>query len=214
VTFTRQNKESISIQVRAQKKRTSWPNIYSRTHRTGSKSWVVDLGEINGKRDRQSFKTKEEANTFAEQARIKKQNEGLAAFSLPLDIKTDAFRASELLKETGQTLHQVAVEYKEAHEHLKTSGHTIEHVTKEFVQADRILRERGLTVNSVVSEYAKLFDDLKPNGATIREAVEHYQIHVLQYRNAPSIGEIVDQMLDTAESNNVVNGRFRIFEIG
>ena len=43
----------------------------------------MDLGLVEGKRDRQAFKTKDEAETYAEKARVQKQNEGLTAFSLP-----------------------------------------------------------------------------------------------------------------------------------
>jgi integrase len=163
---------------------------------------VVDLGEINGKRGRHSFKTKEEANTFAEQARIKKQNEGLAAFSLPLDIKTDAFRVSEILKNTGQTLHEVAIQFKNAHDLVKPFGHATSHAAQEHVYAEKLLRDRGLNLKGVLTEYAKLFDLLKAKGSSIVEAVEHYDNHVLRYRNAPLVDKIVDQMLDTAESNN------------
>ena len=54
-------------------------NVYTRTHRSLEVSCVVDLGLINGKRERHAFKTKAEADTFAEQKRIEHQNEGMAA---------------------------------------------------------------------------------------------------------------------------------------
>ena len=97
VTLARRKNQLVEHPFPLPKKRKKnvWPNVYTRTHPTGSKSWVVDLGEINGKRDRHSFKTKQEAETFAEQARVKKQNEGLAAFNLPNEIRADALRASE-----------------------------------------------------------------------------------------------------------------------
>ena len=48
-----------------QKRRRTWPHVYSRTNRGGQASYVVDLGLINGKRERLSFKTKGEADTVA-----------------------------------------------------------------------------------------------------------------------------------------------------
>jgi hypothetical protein len=105
VTFARQKSNPVLglPSKPKRKKKNAWPNVYTRTHRSGSKSWVVDLGEIDrdGKRDRHSFKTEEEADTFSEQARIKRQNEGFAAFSLPSEIRADALRASESWSLTG-----------------------------------------------------------------------------------------------------------------
>jgi integrase len=100
----------VQASVRKKKKR-SWPNIYPRTHRSGSISWVVDLGEIDGKRQRHSFLTKEEANTCAEQAKIKKVNEGLTAFGLPADVRHDAAKAHLMLKDHGITLVKAAEYY-------------------------------------------------------------------------------------------------------
>ena len=56
-----------------------WPKLYKRSYPTGQVGYVVDLGLIEGKRDRQTFKTKEEAETHAEKARIQRQNEGWVA---------------------------------------------------------------------------------------------------------------------------------------
>ena len=64
----------------------------------------MDLGLIEGKRDRQTFKTRDEAETHAEKARIQKQNEGLTAFALPKEIRVDAAKATEILKPHGVTV--------------------------------------------------------------------------------------------------------------
>jgi hypothetical protein len=68
------------------KRKRSWPNVYTRVHRSGQASYVVDVGLINGKRERPSFKTKAEADTFAELKRSERQNQGTAALALPQAI--------------------------------------------------------------------------------------------------------------------------------
>lgn len=78
--------------------------MYSRKHLSGQVSYVVDIGLINGKRERHSFKTKSEAGTFAELKRTERQNQGVAALSLPQAIKVDAAKASALL-----TTHNVSL---------------------------------------------------------------------------------------------------------
>jgi hypothetical protein len=48
------------------KPQTVMPNVYKRKPRSGQVSYVVDIGLIKGRRERQSFKTKAEAEVFAE----------------------------------------------------------------------------------------------------------------------------------------------------
>ena len=61
-------------------------HVYTRVRRSGQVSYVVDFGLINGKRERYSFKAKDQAGTFAEQTRIERTNQGAAALALPYDI--------------------------------------------------------------------------------------------------------------------------------
>ena len=74
----------------------------------------VDLGLINGKRDRRSFKTKQEAETFAEQARVKRQNEGMAGFTLSHTIRMDAAKAHAILGPAGVSLEEAAKHYRDS----------------------------------------------------------------------------------------------------
>ncbi len=114
------------------RRKVSWPRIYRRIHRSGQAGFTVDLGLVNGKRDRRTFPTKQAAETFATQARVAKENEGTAAFSLSADSRVEA---------------------------------------------------------------AKCLGKLRPWNATLTEAVDHYVEHVLKYRNAPPVAEIVQQLL-------------------
>ncbi len=92
---------------------------------------------INGNRIRETFKTREEAETRAEQIRIAKKNEGTAAFSLSPDQRAEA---------------------------------------------------------------GKCLADLQPYGVSLTEAVSHYVDHVLAYRNAPPICDIIQRMIADAKT--------------
>jgi len=100
---------------------------------------MVDLGEINGKRERYSFKTREEADTFAELKKAEKQNQGVAALALSHAVKVDAAKAHAILG---------------------------------------------------------------PHNVTQEEAAKYYFKHVIAYRNAPKLSEIVNRMISDAEKND------------
>src|SRR5208282_2859929 len=121
------------------KRKRSWPNIYTRVHGSGQASYVVDIGLINGKRERHSFKTKAEAGTFAELKRTERQNQGTAALAMPQAIKVDASKASVLLI---------------------------------------------------------------PHNVSLEEAAKYYLKHVIAYRNAPTVSQIVERMIADAEKND------------
>jgi integrase len=116
------------------------PHIYTQTNRSGQPSYVVDLGIVEGKRKRPSFPTKQEAQTYAEQARVARANEGTAAFSLPMDIRLDAAKANQVLA---------------------------------------------------------------PHSVTILEAAKYYQKHVLAYKTAPTVKEIVHKYIDDSVNRNL-----------
>ena len=94
---------------------------------------------VNGIRTRETFKTRDEADTRAEQMRVARQNEGTAAFSLATDVRVEAAKGTEMLR---------------------------------------------------------------PYSATITEACQYYVDHVLRYRTAPSIDEIVEKMIADAGKAN------------
>jgi integrase len=117
-----------------------WPKIYTRSYGGKKKVFVVDLGMTGANhRERKTFDTKQEADVFAEQARIAKQNEGTAAFSLSPDERAEASQSLELLRP-----HEVGL----------------------------------LTV------------------------AQYYLKHVIAFKTAPPIKDIVDQMIADAKSNN------------
>lgn len=127
-----------------------WPHVYTRRYPSGQVAYVIDLGLVDGKRERQAFKTKDEAETFAEQARIKRQNEGLAAFSLPAAVRVEALKASELLQPFGVALAQAAAEYSRALAVLNPHGVSLAQVVQYY--DNHVLKYRNAPVISKIVE--------------------------------------------------------------
>jgi hypothetical protein len=62
-----------------QRKKQRWPFVKVRAYASGAKGWIVDARTKTGG-ERKTFGTLAEADTFAEQCRIRRTNEGVAAF--------------------------------------------------------------------------------------------------------------------------------------
>jgi integrase len=121
----------------AKTKTKLWPPIHELHYDSGKKGWQVAC-QVDGKRIRETFPTKGEAETRAAQIRQQVENEGHAAFSLDADTRVEAVRAVE---------------------------------------------------------------KLTPHNATITDAVDHYCEHVLKYRAAPTVTEIVEKLVADAAAN-------------
>lgn len=122
------------------RKQPQWPGLYKRTHRGGQVGYVVDLGLINGKRNRRCFATLAEARTFAEQARIAKRNEGTAAFSLDEGVRVDAAKAYAILKPAKVSLLDAAEYYRDhmlAYLNAPTIAEMADKMVAEAEQNDR-----------------------------------------------------------------------------
>ncbi len=72
---------------------------------------MVDLGLVDGLRQRHSFQTKAEADSFAEAKRVERQNEGAAALGLSPAVRQDAAKAYALLSSHGVSLLRAAQYY-------------------------------------------------------------------------------------------------------
>jgi len=59
-----------------QARKSKWPRVTRRKNTGGSISFCVDMGRVGGNRLRKFFKTRAEADTYAEQQRIAKVNQG------------------------------------------------------------------------------------------------------------------------------------------
>src|ERR1041384_769984 len=89
------------------------PRIRKRQYQTGGVVWEVDLGKRHGHRPRRSFRTRDEVETFAQQARIADQQQGHGAFFLPIEIQMDARRLHDFLKPHDISLNDVLDHYAE-----------------------------------------------------------------------------------------------------
>src|SRR5258707_165620 len=90
----------------------NWPRIYRRVYPTGRSKWLVDLGKQGGEtRQRHSFDTRAEAEGFAQQARIARDNQGTVAFFLPYDAQAQAIKLYECLKAYDISLDDVRAHY-------------------------------------------------------------------------------------------------------
>ncbi|MBT3638348.1 MAG: tyrosine-type recombinase/integrase [Opitutae bacterium] len=81
-------------------------------------NFEVDAGYRLGgeKKHRKSFKTLEEAKTYAEQINIRLKNEGLSGFKLTREEQIDALKALKTVKGLGVSLTDAAAFYAEYHQ--------------------------------------------------------------------------------------------------
>ncbi len=78
-------------------------------------SYVVALGQIDGKQARKQFQTLIEAKTFAEVKAVEKKNHGLEALRMDEPIRREALEAIRILKGTDASLIDAAKEYVRLH---------------------------------------------------------------------------------------------------
>ncbi len=158
--------------VKSQKRsRPPWPRLYKRTHRSGQVAYAVDLGLIDGKRTRKCFASLQEAKTFAEQARVAKKNQGLAAFSFDEGDRVDASRAYEILKPAGVSLFAAAEYYRDhvlAHQNAPPISEIVAKMVAEAEGNDR----RDHTVDELrrrLGSFAHDFSNRKLGDITLVE---------------------------------------------
>ena len=100
-------------------RKSKWPRVTRRKNAGGSISFCVDMGRLAGRRLRKFFKTRLEADTYAEQQRIAKVNQGAAAFSIDEKLRVEAIEARRLLSPYGISLIEAAKYYIK---HAKPKG--------------------------------------------------------------------------------------------
>ena len=97
-----------TVSEKSKTKRPKWPQVTRRKNPGGSISFCVDLGRVNGKRERTFFKTRTAADSYAEQQRIARENMGTAAFSIDDALRHDAITAKQILAPFKATLTEAA----------------------------------------------------------------------------------------------------------
>jgi integrase len=135
--------ESVSEKPKA--KRSKWPQVTRRKNAGGSISFCVDMGRVNGKRERKFFKTRAEADTYAEQQRTARENMGTAAFSIDDALRHDAITAKQILAPFKATLTEAA-KYFVKHARPKGGTKSMIDLVTEMLDSRRKLGRRPSTV--------------------------------------------------------------------
>ena len=153
------------------KRKRSWPNVYTRVRGGGQASYVVDIGLINGNRERHWFKTKTEAGTFAELKQTERQNQGTAALAMPQVIKVDAAKASALLIPHNVSLEEAAkyhLKHVIAYRNRPTVSQIVERMIVDVEKNDR--RDRTVKdLKSSLGAFAEGFPDRQMSELAVEE---------------------------------------------
>jgi integrase len=110
---------------------------------------------------RETFKNRPEAQTAAEQARVMAKNNGVRAFAIPEDLRTDALAAARVLQPLNATLLEAAKFYADHLQQIRTSQ-KVSVVVKELLTAKEHdnLRPRYLKDLRVrLNRFAESFGD-------------------------------------------------------
>jgi integrase len=141
------------------KKRTKiWPPIYRVQNRSGNPSFQVAIGKVENKRKRVSFPTLQEAETYAEQARIKRANEGMAAFTLSREILLDADRSNRLLTPNGVSIWEAA-KYYERHVLAYKSAPIVREIVEKWIVEGERMNNRPRTLQDKKSRGNQFAED-------------------------------------------------------
>jgi hypothetical protein len=129
---------------------------------------------VNGKRERHTKDTLEDARVYAEQARIKRNNEGLAAFTLSSEIQRDAQQAWEKLKPHKVTL-TTAADYYLKHVIAFQGAPNIEIITKKLIAQAESNNRRDRTIGDLkhrFETFATDFGEMKLADLTLEQIKE------------------------------------------
>jgi integrase len=140
-----------------------------KTYVNGKLFWQVNLPsqlEIRDGRQvrvqkRETFKNREEAEIAAEQARVMAKNNGVRAFAIPEDLRTDALAAARVLQPLNATLLEAAKFYADHLRQIRASQ-KVSVVIKELLSAKEHdnLRPRYLKDLRVrLNRFAESFGD-------------------------------------------------------
>jgi integrase len=135
-----------TVSEKPKSKRPKWPKVTRRKNPGGSISFCVDLGRVNGKRERTFFKNRIAADTYAEQQRIARENMGTAAFSIDDAVRHDAVTAKKILAPFKATLTEAA-KYFVKHARPRGGSKTMLDLVTEILDAKKKLGRRKSTLD-------------------------------------------------------------------
>ena len=131
-------------------RKQSWPKIRPR-----GKSFVVDtrimVDGVIVSGERSTFKTKGEAETYAQQARVKRDNDGKTGLAIPEKLRIEALECAALLEPLGASLREATAYFIK---HARPAGgiKILNTIKEEFIRAkeDANRRAEYLRVQRVV----------------------------------------------------------------
>jgi integrase len=135
--------------------KSSWPPIVTLKYPSGKTAFQVAC-MIQGKRIREAYPTKPEAETRAAQIRQMVDNEGAAAFTLGADVRVEAGKCVEKLKPFPGTTITEAIDYY------------VDHVLK--------FRDTPI-INAVIAEIVKV----KESNGRRRDTIENFRIRAERF---------------------------------
>jgi integrase len=142
------------------RRKEEWPIIRKRRNPSGRISYMVDPGLRNGRRPRKFFKTKGEADTYAEQLRTARKNEGNGAFLLSQKVRVEVLEAQRQLTEVGATLSE-AVSYYIKHAAPRGGKKLLKDAVAELLSVKRKAGKRVSYVDTlgfVLNAFAREFE--------------------------------------------------------
>jgi integrase len=143
------------------------------------KSFQVDCGLINDKRHRKQFRTQREALAYAKVIETKILNEGASALSLSEDVRVDASRAQQILKQYDATLYDAAKYYSEHFLRFEDAP-VITRIVDKCVESARNNNRRSRSIGDLknrLNVFAESFGHLRPCEIEHEDIVEWIHDH-------------------------------------
>ncbi len=166
---------------RTKSSKSSWPPILRLRYVSGKIAFQVAC-MIRGKRIREAFPTKDEAETRAAQIRAMVDNEGAGALALPTEHRVEASKCIEKLKPFNASLTE-AVDHYVQHVLAFRNKPTVSALLTEIIQAKRATGRRERTIRQfscLCQRFAETFGERRLSTITpgeIRDWLGDKQVH-------------------------------------
>ncbi|MGO9243330.1 MAG: tyrosine recombinase XerC [Verrucomicrobiia bacterium] len=187
----------------AKSKAKLWPPIHKLTYTSGKTGWQVAC-MVSGQRIREAFPTKEEAETRAAQIRAMVDNEGAAAFTLPVDVRTIAAKCVEKLNPHGATLDE-AVDHYVDHVLKFRNVPTVSEIVEKLLADAEVNHRRERTVKDLrhrLGAFVKAFGNRRLAEITREELKDWLQDPTLSARSRINYAVKTSQLYNFAIVNS------------
>ena len=179
-----------------------WPPIHELEYASGKTGWQVAC-QVDGKRIRETFPTKGEAETRAAEIRLKRENQGSAAFNIPLPLRVEAVECAELLQPYNSTIREACRFYVDHVLKFKNAP-TVAEIVAKLVADTGAAGRRGLTTKDLryrLGVFAKTFGTRKLSEITLPELQAWSNDPTLSARSRRTMLTKVSQLFRYAEKH-------------